>query len=124
FGFDMATFMSREGGSELAIILMQFPDSLGFDQAEMEAQLESQMGQQGNFDDVDFSPVGETTAVIRDQTVTFTISEGTDDSGQTVRQMSGVFPGKDGSVFLVIFGPLDDWQSEQAQIDSFIASIR
>jgi hypothetical protein len=67
--------------------------------------------------------VGTQKATIRGQSVTLTISEGASGSSEaTMRQVTGVFNGKDGIVMLMAMGDVDRW--DQTMLDQFLASIR
>ena len=58
---------------------------------------------------------------IRGQETDVTILEGTDSTGQTLRQLVTVFPGKDGTAMLMIMGAAETWN--QQKIDQFLKSI-
>lgn len=118
--FDMVAFGSDD--NKQAILLMQFSEMIGMDQAEMEQQMNQSVQEQMGQQDLDLQVVDQTTTTIRDETVTLTIREGTDVDDETVRQITGAFPGKGGSALLMIVGPQQSW--DQAAIDDFIASIR
>lgn len=120
FGFDMVALTGAD--DRQMIMLMQFPQALGLDQAAMEQQMQESMQQQTGRQNLDLEVVDEVTTTIRDETVTLTIREGTDESGEGLRQLTGIFPGKDGTVLLMVMGPLQNW--DQAGVDAFIASIR
>jgi hypothetical protein len=51
-----------------------------------------------------------------------TIYEGTDNSGDSIRELITVFPGKGGTAMLMIMGSPDHW--DQEEIDAFLGSIR
>lgn len=121
FGFDVVGF-GPSSGSGQAIMMMQFPSGIGMDQEQMEQQLQQSMQQQFGRQDFNLSVVDETTTTIRDQPVTLTVREGTDNDGNAMRQVSGVFSGQDGPVLLMIMGAPQNW--DQGAIDSFIGSIR
>ena len=120
FGFDMVAFSGSD--EQQVILMMQFPRAAGLNQAQMEQQMEQSMQQQMGRQNFNLEVVDEITTTIRDETVTLTVREGTDDQGQGLRQLTGVFPGKDGTVLLMIMGSQQNW--DQAGIDAFIASIR
>ena len=125
FGFDMAAFGSpnlQNGAGGTLILLAQFPKSLGLNQDDMQQQMEEALQQQSGQNDMQLAVVGQTTAIIRDQTVPLVIREGTDDEGHQIRQITGVFEGKGGTVMLMIMGSIQQW--DQNAIDTFIASLR
>ncbi len=121
FGFDVAAFGSA-GPAKQMIMLMQFPESAGLSQAEMEQQMQQATERQMGRRNYQLPVVGETTTTIRDQRITLTIREGTDSDGTAIRQVSGVFQGKSGIVMLMIMGNRQNW--DQEAVDAFIASLR
>ena len=121
FGFDMVAFGPAESTDQM-IMLMQFPESAGLNQAEMEQQMKQSLQQQRGRQDIPMQEVDQVQRTIRDQTVTLTVSEGTDSDGKTMRQMSGAFQGKNGVVLLMIMGQKQTW--DQRAIDAFMASLR
>jgi ribosomal protein S6E (S10) len=121
FGFDMVAFGPAESTDQM-IMLMQFPESAGLNQAEMEQQMKQSLQQQRGRQDIPMQEVDQVQRTIRDQTVTLTISEGTDSDGTAMRQMSGVFQGKNGAVLLMIVSKKQNW--DQQAIDAFMTSLR
>jgi hypothetical protein len=121
FGFDMVAFGPAESTDQM-IMLMQFPESAGLDQAEMEQQMKQSLQQQRGRQDIPMQEVDQVQRTIRDQAVTLTISEGTNSEGTVMRQMSGVFQGEKGVVLLMMMGQKQTW--DQQAIDAFIASLR
>jgi hypothetical protein len=121
FNFDIVAFSSSASRRHM-IMLMQMPPGAGLDQADMERQMEQSLQQQMGRRNYRVQVVDEITTTIRDQPVTLTVSEGTDDEGTAIRQVAGVFEGKNGVVLLMIMGPQQGW--DQAGIDAFIASLR
>ena len=124
FGFDMVAFgrgqdFGESGGA--IILLAQFPQSLGLDQAEMQRQMEQSIQQQSGRQLRGITVVDQVPVTIRDQAVTLTVSEGTDEKGNQVRQITGVFEGKGGTTMLMIMGNPQQWN--QAEIDAFINSL-
>lgn len=121
FGFDMVAFGPAESTDQM-IMLMQFPESAGLNQAEMEQQMKQSLQQQRGQQNIEMQIVDQIQRTIRDQTVTLTVSEGTDSDGTVMRQMSGVFQGKNGMVLLMIVNEKQHW--DQGIADAFIASLR
>lgn len=119
FGFSVVAFTDQT--EQMFIMLMQFPEFAGLDQAEMERQLREAVQGQAGTGDIQMETVEQTTVIIRDQEVPLTISEGTDADGRTVRQISGLFRGRGGPTLLMIFGPIQNW--DQAAVESFLASL-
>ena len=122
FGFDMVAFALADSPESQMIMLMQFPASAEMNQAQMEQQMKQSLQQQRGQQDIPMQMVDQKEVTIRDQTVTMTVSEGTDSNGAVMRQMVGVFEGKNGPVFLMIQGHKQRW--DQGAVDAFIASLR
>lgn len=120
-GFKIVGF-GPEGRTNQMIMLMEFPKFTNLSQEEMEQQMQQSLQQQTGRRSMDLEVVGTTTATIRDQTVEFTIREGTDEQGNRMRQVSGVFEGKNGLVLLMAMGNAQTW--DQQAIDDFIGSLR
>ncbi|MFC1975522.1 hypothetical protein ACFLXQ_03880 [Chloroflexota bacterium] len=121
FSFDFVGFGPTDSKSP-GIMLMQFPNNAGLSQEEMELQMHQSLQQQTGQRDWQMQVVDQLTTTIRDQTVTLTISEGTDDKGENMRQISGTFEGKNGIVLLMIMGKQQTW--DQESIDAFLSSLR
>ena len=120
-GFKIVGFGPTENNNQM-IMLMEMPKFSGMSQAEMEQQLRQSIQQQTGRRTTQFKVVDEIDKTIRDQSVTFTISEGIDEDGNTMRQMSGVFEGENGVVLLMAMGNAKTWN--QGPVDSFIDSLR
>lgn len=105
------------------ILLMQLPAGANMEPAEMQRQLREAMGRQGvgRFG-TDMKVVDEYPATVRGQNVTATVSEGKDDQGGTLRQLTAAFQGKGGVAIVMILGPADRW--DQSGVDAFLASMR
>ena len=121
FNFDIVAF-STSASPHHMIMLMQMPQGAGRNQAEMERQLEQSLQQQMGRRNYQVEVVDEITTTIRDQPVVLTVSEGTDDEGTAIRQIAGIFEGKNGVALLMVMGPQRSW--DQAGTDAFIASLR
>lgn len=104
------------------IMLMQFPAGMEMSQAEMERQLEQALARQTGLGRADMTVVGQEEVVIRGESVTMTVREGTTDDGVPMRQVTGLFPGKGGPALLMVMGEATGW--DQPMLDRFIASIR
>jgi hypothetical protein len=118
FGFSIVGANRADGH----IILMGLPAGLALDAAQLEAQAKKATENQTQDGDLNLHPVGTQTAVIRDQQVTLSISEGSNGSNQPYRQLAGVFQGRNGPAFLIFTEPIKTWN--QAEVDSFLASIK
>jgi hypothetical protein len=122
FGFDLVGLTSGGDNPQMLIFLMQFPEWANTDQASMEAQLEQSVEQQFDSGELQLETVSEESVTIRDQPVTLTIREGTNADGEAMRQITGIFQGKNGPTILMVMGEMGAW--DQAAVDQFLASIR
>ena len=120
FGFSVVAFADEAEDS--LILLMQFPEFAGLDQAQMETQLREAIQEQTQTGDLDLQRIDQETVTIRDQEVVLAISEGTDEEGNEIRQITGVFEGRSGPTLLMILGPMDTW--DQGAINAFLNSLR
>ena len=121
FGMDIVAF----GKDDLAgnvIIMMQIPAMFGLNPEEMMQEMERSLQQQTGRESVDLQYVDTIQTTIRDQNVTLTVQEGTDSNGTAIRQLTGVFPGKNGMAVLMIAGPTQTW--DQQAVDAFLSSLR
>ena len=105
----------------LFISLMQFQAGTT-DVETMRAQMEQSLTQQTGSQSTQMEVVGTEDVTIKGETVTLTIREGKTENGDTLRQVTGIFPGKDGPAMLMLMGSADNWDEEA--VDSFITSIR
>ena len=108
------------GRGEPFIMLAQF--QAGVDQDQMELQLRQSFEQQAGNRGMDMHLVEVKKATIRGEETEIAIYEGTDQSGDAVRQLITSFPGKGGTAMLMIMGDVNGW--DQSAIDDFIESIR
>lgn len=105
------------------ILIAEMPTGGGFDEQEMQRQLELSMQRSMGDRNFDVQLVDEQTRTIRGQEVDLLIFEGTDSTGTQVRQIiSELFEGKNGMVMLMVIGAESSWN--QSEIDTFIDSIR
>jgi hypothetical protein len=106
----------------MMIMLMQLPSGLEVSQSEMERQIEQALARQTGLARADMTKVGEEEALIKGEPVTLIVREGVTDDGEQMRQVTGLFEGKDGPALLMVAGEVDAWDTEM--VDRFIASIR
>jgi hypothetical protein len=105
------------------IMIAEMPSGGGFDEEEMQRQLEQTMQQSMGNRNFNVQLVDEQTRTIRGDEVSLLFFEGTDNSGIQVKQIiSELFQGKNGSVMFMIIGSESGW--DQSEIDAFIDSIR
>jgi hypothetical protein len=88
----------------------------------MERQLEQALARQTGLGNADMTVIGKDQVVIRGEPVSLTVREGTTSDGMSLRQVSGLFEGKNGPTMLMITGEVSTWN--QVMVDDFIASIR
>ena len=122
-GMKMVFFTAGERDNAV-VMLMQFPAALQMDEEEMQRQMEDALSQQGNRRQVNnLEVVSVDEIVINDQKTALTTLEGTDDSGNAIRQITTVFVSKSGGpAMLMAIGAIDSWES--TDIDDFIESLR
>ena len=120
YSFVMIGPESTETTSAPLIMLAQF-DPMGTSQEQMEQQIRQSFEQQAGQRGLDMQLVEVETRIIRGEEVEVTTYEGTDRSGDVVRQLITSFPGKDGTAMLMVMGPAEGW--DQQVIDDFITSI-
>jgi hypothetical protein len=106
----------------MMIMLMQLPSGLEVSQSEMERQIEQALARQTGLARADMTEVGEEEVIIKGEPVTLIVREGVTDDGEQMRQVTGLFEGKDGPALLMVAGEVDAWDPEM--VDRFIASIR
>ena len=119
-GLSIAGLRSSSGNGH--IYLLQTPGYLHINQAELERQLRESIRNHTLEDEMRLREVGTTQVTIRGEQVQMSVSEGTNSRGKVYRQVLGLYDGSDGTIMLLIAGPLDEWN--QGAVDSFLASIR
>ncbi len=119
-GVRTAVFSSED--NQRLIMFMQFPRALAGDEAAMQRQMEDTFREQFGTDDRRLEVVSREDVTINGQPATLTTSE-TVDMEITVRQVVGVFEGKDGSpAMFVAVAPADRWQADG--MDRFLESLQ
>jgi hypothetical protein len=119
--YQMVVITNHNDPTEAMIMLMQFPTGMA-SQEQMEQQMEQSATQQTNRN-LECKFVEDNTTTIRGQETTLHIYDCTDkDQGTQVRQVIGVFPGKNGEVILMAMGNVDTWDS--GPLNEFLGSIR
>lgn len=106
----------------MMFMLMQFPGGMQLSREEMERQLQQALARQVGMGRADMQVVGQEETVIKGEPVTLTVREGSAESGERLRQVTGLFSGKAGPAMLMIMGDVSGW--DQAMVDDFVASIR
>jgi hypothetical protein len=93
--------------------LMQFPNAMQGNQAEMQQQMEEAFSQQTGQTGWELSFTGTDEVVINGETVVLTIMEGSGESEETIRQVMGTFPAKNGEQAMVmVVGPISGWDAD------------
>jgi hypothetical protein len=116
-------FITAGPGNDAMVMLMQFPAIMQANEEEMRRQLEDAMAQQSGQQQFNMEVVSEDEVVINDQNSVLTTLEGTDENGNSIRQITGVFESKAGDpAMLMAISPIAAW--EEANIDEFIESLR
>jgi len=105
---------------EPIIMLAQFQADVN--QQQMEQQMRQSMERQYNIRGVDMRLVESKDATIRGEETVINVYEGSDQSGNTMRQLITSFPGKDGVAILMIMGEASQWDKEL--VNEFVQSIR
>jgi hypothetical protein len=116
------TAVFRGSSEQSMVMLMQFPSAMAGNEDEMRRQMEESFGQQFSSEDHQFQVIGSENVTINGQPAVLTTSESVGD-GATVRQVIGIFQGKDGSPAMIMaMAPVNQWQ--QDGIDRFLESIQ
>lgn len=114
---DMVMITNGDGSQVIAFIQMNTSVSLDSEQVRQQMMKSMENSNTANFELVD-----SWTTTIRDQQVVVQEYLGDNDQGVTMRQLTTVFNGKSGSVFLIVTGQDSNW--DQTEIENFFASIR
>ena len=119
-GFRMAFITGLDEQS--MIMLAEFPASLAGDEEQMQQQMRDAFANQTGSQNVSLEFVGSEDVTINGQEATLGVYEGTDDRGNSVRQVIGVFEAKSGSPgMLMIFGHQNNW--DESGISRFLDSL-
>ena len=102
------------------IMLAQF--ETGVDQQQMEQQIRQAFEQQAGNRGQNMKLVEVKKKTIRGEETEVALYEGTDSEGNDMRQLITTFPGKGGTVMLMVMGETRTW--DQGMVDDFIESIR
>lgn len=113
---------SDSTSSLMMIMLMQFPDGVEISREEMERQVEQALARQTGLGNADMTSMGREQVTIKGEPVTMTVREGTNNRGEHLRQVTGLFQGRGGPTMLMVTGEATTW--DQPMLDHFIASIR
>lgn len=107
----MAGYGEDEGNDVLLLMQMQVQ---GQSDEEMRSQFRQQAQQHGG-DDVRIMETDTRTFTINGVECDFTFAKGVaEESDEPIRQVSGVFPGRNGTAFLFYMVPEEEWDEERA----------
>lgn len=113
---DMVMTTNSDGSQVIAFIQMNSSVLLDSEQIRQQMMRSMESSNTANFELVD-----SWTATIRDQNVVVQEFKGDNNQAVTMRQLTTVFEGKSGSVFLIVTSQDDNWRQEE--IETFFASI-
>ena len=116
----MAAYAPDPNQQKRILMLMQM-HMQGATEQDMEAQMEMQMRQQNIGEPITIDSSETRTFVIDGQEREFTFAVGTNASGDTMHQVSGVFAGRNGTAMLKFTEDDDHW--DEAAIEKMIESI-
>ncbi len=119
-GFRMAFISGRSESS--MIMLAEFPAALAGDEEQMQEQMRDAFANQSGTQSSNLEYVDSDELTINGADATIATYEGTDDRGNSMRQLIGVFETKSGNPgMLMVFGLLDSWDGDG--IGSFLDSL-
>jgi len=122
FVYDMVYLTPAEdSGTDPMIMLMQYSKFSSGDPEQMAEQLRQAAEQQTGQSGLSMETVDTFEEIIRDQTVTVTVSEA-NYQGFTMRQWVTIFQGNNGPVILMIQGTAETWDDQL--VDDFVKSIK
>jgi hypothetical protein len=119
--YDMLYLTPVDAGRGPMIMFMQYSGEIGENAEYLEDQLKQAAEQQNDQSGVQMEVVDTFEEVIRGQTVTVVVSEGTN-QGLTWLQWMTTFQGNNGLVILMIQGTADEW--DEKLVNDFVRSIR
>jgi hypothetical protein len=120
--FTMAQYMTED---EKSVILMtQFPQGTSINMDEMMRQIQQNSHRPNSpWYNMETALLEQKPITIRDGETTLSISEGTNDNGETYHMASTTFQGKGGGpTVLMIVAPEEQWDDQM--VEDFIASIQ
>jgi hypothetical protein len=119
-GIRMAFIAGRNEQS--IIMLAEFPEALAGDEEQMQNQMREAFANQSGTQSANLEFVGSEDLTINGTDATLATYEGTDEQGNGIRQMIGVFQTKSGGPgMLMIIGPRDSWDEDG--ISRFLDSL-
>ena len=105
------------------IMLMEYPSAFAGNPEDMKRQMEDSLAQQSGIRARNMSEAYIEEVVINGEKVDLAVTEGTDENGNSLRQIIGVFESKSGSpAMLMMMGDPNSWDTEA--YNSFIQSMQ
>ena len=120
--FTMAQYMT--GDEKSVILITQFPQGTSINMDEMLREIQQNSRRPNSpWYNMDTALVDQKPVTIRGEETTLSISEGTNEKGETYRMASTSFQGKGGGpTVLMIVVPAEQW--DEQMVEDFIASIQ
>ncbi len=118
--YSMVSLFPEGDSSGMTIMMIQYTGMTAASQEQMEEQLRQTAEQQSGQPGVSMRVVDTYEEVIRGETVTVTVSEGSYESF-VMRQWMAIFKGNKGPTILMIQGPTSQWDDQL--VEDFIRSI-
>ena len=110
-GIKIKAAIYSRSGSEM-LMLMQMPSTAS--EEEMRQQMQDSLAKQGKKQELRVESRETRTVIIDGKEVPFEFTKGTQEgSGRAMRQVIGVFPGRDGTAMLMYTAPEDQWKDEE-----------
>ncbi len=119
--YNLITLNPDSSNRDMMIMLMQYTGLISGNSEQMEERLRQAVSQQNNQPGASMNVVDTQEVIIRNQTVTVTISEGQYQTF-TMRQWSTVFEGNKGPTILMVQGAVKTWDDQL--LENFIKSIK
>jgi hypothetical protein len=117
--FTSVGYLSQSGNTH--IYLTQFPQDTHMDVDEMMRMLKEGGSPEGPWVGAKMTEVEQKPVTVRGQGSTLSIGEGQTSEGETFRVATVAFQGKGGPAFLMVAGPLAEWDIEM--VEALIASV-
>lgn len=118
--FAMVVYSPDQNPQSRVLTLMQVT-ARGANQQQMQQQMRMQSSQQGMSQEITIKSSETRTFTIDGDERDFLFAVGANRNGDTVHQVTGVFPGRNGTVMLVLIEKDDDW--DEAAVVKMIESI-
>jgi len=120
FGYALVAASSEQGNGH--IFLAQAPDGSKLGRTFGSGMVNVVPGRGHDRRGEEITIIGTQEAVLRGQTVSLALGEGLSSSGETYRELTGLFAGRGGAAMVNISAPLSLW--DEAAAAEFLGSIR